>query len=145
MATNTTTYTGESGVIKFTDNSSSAVVNVASVRSFTVDQELDAIESTVMGSGSRSYIPGLKGFSGTLDIYFRDDTSGGSGNINLFDAVNSGSTTSKIELYPSGETTGIKLAGDVIITGHSISANHDGMVEASVTFQGTGALTKTEL
>ena len=44
MATNITTYTGESGVIKFTDNSSSSVVNVASIRSFTIDQEVDAIE-----------------------------------------------------------------------------------------------------
>ena len=57
MATNTTTYTGESGVVKFTDNSSSSVVNVASVRSFSVDQTLDAIESTVMGDGARTYIP----------------------------------------------------------------------------------------
>jgi len=145
MATNETTYTGESGVIKFTDNSSSSVVGVASVRSFTIDQELDAIESTVMGSGARTYIPGLRQFSGSMDIYFRDDTAAGSGNINLFDAVNSGATTSLIELYPSGETTGIKLAGTVIITGHSITANHDGMVEASVTFQGSGALTKTDL
>lgn len=143
MATNTSTYTGESGVVKFTDLNTSTVINVASVRSFTLDQELDAIESTVMGSGSRTYIPGLKQFSGSLDIYFRDESA--QGNINLFDAVNSGATTSKIELYPSGETTGIKLAGDVIITGHSITANHDGMVEASVTFQGTGALTKTDL
>jgi predicted secreted protein len=143
MATNQATYTGESGVVKFTDLSTSTVINVASVRSFTLDQELDAIESTVMGSGSRTYIPGLKQFSGSLDIYFRDES--GQGNINLFDAVNEGTTTSKIELYPSGETTGIKLAGDVIVTGHSITANHDGMVEASVTFQGTGALTKTAL
>lgn len=145
MATNTTTYTGESGVIKFTDNSSSSVVNVASVRSFTIDQELDAIESTVMGDGARTYIPGLRQFSGSMDIYFRDDTEAGSGNINLFDAINSGATTSLIELYPSGETTGIKLSGTVIVTGHSITANFDGMVEASVTFQGTGALTKTNL
>ena len=145
MATNTTTYTGESGVIKFTDNSSSSVVNVASVRSFTVDQELDAIESTVMGDGARTYIPGLRQFSGSMDIYFRDDTEAGSGNINLFDAINSGATTSLIELYPSGETTGIKLSGTVIVTGHSITANFDGMVEASVTFQGSGALTKAAL
>tara|TARA_Y100001937_G_scaffold93710_1_gene126958 strand:- start:688 stop:1119 length:432 start_codon:yes stop_codon:yes gene_type:complete len=143
MATNTTTYTGESGVVKFTDNSSSSVINVASIRSFTVDQELDAIESTVMGSGARTYIPGLRQFSGSMDIYFRDES--GQGNINLFDAVNEGTTTSLIELYPSGETTGIKLSGTVIVTGHSITANFDGMVEASVTFQGTGALTKTAL
>lgn len=145
MATNTTTYTGESGVIKFTDNSSSSVVNVASIRSFTIDQEVDAIESTTMGDGARTYIPGLRQFSGTMDIFFRDDTENGHGNINLFDAANAASTTGLIEVYPSGETTGIKLSGTVIITAHSISSNFDGMVEASVSFQGTGALTKTNL
>ena len=69
----------------------------------------------------------------------------GTGIVNLFDAANTGTTSSLIELYPSGETTGIKLAGAVVITSHSITANFDGMVEASVAFQGSGALTKTEL
>lgn len=140
MATNTTTYTGEAGVVKFSDTSSS-VVTVASVRSFTLDQETQAIESSVMGSGSRSYIPGLKQFSGSMDLYFRDDNTG---QVNLFNGNGSSGPTA-IELYPSGETTGIKLSGDVIITGHSITANFDGMVEATVTFQGSGALTKTNL
>jgi len=146
MATNETTYTGESGVIKFTDNSSSSVVGVASVRSFTIDQELDAIESTVMGAGNRSYLPGLRQFSGTMDVFFRDDTSGGAGQEALFNAAKSTqSTSTAIELYPSGETTGIKLSGNVIITGHSITSNFDGMVEASITFQGDGALTRTNI
>ena len=142
MATNTTTYTGESGVVKFTDNSSSTVVSVASVRSFTIDQEVDAIESTVMGAGARTYIPGLRQFSGTMDIFFRDDQQG---NLAVFDAANAAATTGSIELYPSGETTGVKLAGTVIVTAHSITSNFDGMVEASVSFQGSGPLTKTDL
>ena len=141
MATNTTTYTGEAGVVKFSDTASSAV-SVASVRSFTLDQETQAIETSVMGSGSRAYIPGLKQFSGTMDLYFRDDNQG---QINLFNGIGGTNGATTIELYPSGETTGVKLSGTVIITGHSITANFDGMVEASVTFQGSGALTKTDL
>ena len=145
MATNQTTYTGESGVVKFTDVSTSTVVNVASVRSFSIDQTLDAIESTVMGDGARTYIPGLRQFSGSMDVYWREDSASGTGNVNLFDAANTGTNTSLIELYPSGSTTGIKLAGTVVVTSHSITSNFDGMVEASVAFQGSGALTKTEL
>lgn len=141
MATNTTTYTGEAGVVKFSDTASSAV-SVASVRSFTLDQETQAIETSVMGSGSRAYIPGLKQFSGTMDLYFRDDNQG---QQNLFNAIGGDNGATTIELYPSGESTGIKLSGSVIITGHSITANFDGMVECSVTFQGSGALTKTSL
>ena len=141
MATNTTTYTGEAGVVKFSDTASSAV-SVASVRSFTLDQETQAIETSVMGSGSRAYIPGLKQFSGSMDLYFRDDNQG---QVNLFNAIGGDNGATTIELYPSGETTGIKLSGTIIITGHSITANFDGMVECSVTFQGSGALTKTSL
>lgn len=141
MATNTTTYTGEAGVVKFSDTASSAVL-VASVRSFTLDQETQAIESSVMGSGSRSYIPGLKQFSGSMDLYFRDDNQG---QTNLLNGIGGDNGATTIELYPSGESTGIKLSGSVIITGHSITANFDGMVECSVTFQGSGALTRTDL
>jgi len=141
MATNATTYTGEAGVVKFSDTASSAV-SVASVRSFTLDQETQAIETSVMGSGSRAYIPGLKQFSGSMDLYFRDDNQG---QVNLFNAIGGTNGATTIELYPSGETTGIKLSGTIIITGHSITANFDGMVEATVTFQGSGALTKTDL
>lgn len=145
MATNTTSYTGESGVVKFSDTASS-VAAVASVRNFTIDQETDAIESTVMGAGNRSYLPGLRQFSGTMDVFFRDDTNGGAGQEALFNAAKSTqSTSTAIELYPSGETTGIKLSGNVIITGHSITSNFDGMVEASITFQGDGALTRTNI
>ena len=141
MATNATTYTGEAGVVKFSDTASSAVL-VASVRSFTLDQETQAIETSVMGSGSRAYIPGLKQFSGTMDLYFRDDNQG---QINLFNGIGGTNGATTIELYPSGETTGVKLSGTVIITGHSITANFDGMVECSVTFQGSSALTRTDL
>lgn len=145
MATNLVTYTGESGVVKFTDLSTSTVVNVASVRTFSIDQTLDAIESTVMGDGARTFIPGLRQFTGTMDVYWREDSTDGTGNVNLFDAANTGTNTSLIEVYPSGVTTGIKLSGTVVVTSHSITSNFDGMVEATCSFQGSGALTKTEL
>ena len=132
-------YTGESGVIKFSDDTS-AVVTIASVRNFTVDQETQAIESTSMGSTGRSYLGGLTQFSGSADLYLVD---GDDGQNSLYSAI--GNNAASIELYPSGTTTGVKLAGSVIITGHSITSNHDGMVEASITFQGSGALTKTDV
>lgn len=139
MATNNATYTGEAGVVKFSDDTS-AVVAVASVRSFTLDQETQTIESSVMGTTGRTYLAGLTQFSGTMDVYLRDDDDGQN---SLFSAI--GANPAAIELYPSGETTGVKLSGNVIITGHSITTNFDGMVEASITFQGSGALTKTPL
>jgi predicted secreted protein len=139
MSANAGTYTGESGTVEFGTDSSQAVV--ASVRSFTIDQETQTIEDTVMGSVDRTYKAGLSQFSGSMDVYFRDDNST---QVDLFNAIGSDDTHT-INLYPSGSTTGIKLSGNIVVTGHSISSNFDGMVEASITFQGSGALTRTVL
>ena len=140
MAVNTGTYTGEAGTIKF--NQSGSNITVASVRSFNIEQPSDTIEDTTMSSDGafRTYKSGLSNFSGSADVFFRDDDD--AQNL-LFSAI--GSDAQAIELYPSGETTGVKLTGNVLITGHSITANFDGMVEASISFQGSGALTKTAL
>lgn len=139
MAANNGTYTGESGTIEFGTDSSQGTV--ASVRSFTIDQETQTIEDTVMGSVDRTYKAGLSQFSGSADVYFRDDNTA---QQDLFNAIGS-DTTHTINFYPSGTGTGVKLSGNVIVTGHSITTNFDGMVEASLTFQGTGPLTRTVL
>ena len=144
MAINTATYTGESGVVRFSADSSGPVA-MGSVRSFSIDQETQTIEKTAMGATAREYLPGLKQFSGSMDIYLNDNEGHNGGNNDLFQAIGGTSGSTAIELYPSGETTGVKLTGNVIITGHSITSNFDGMVEASVTFQGDGALTQTAL
>ena len=138
MAANTTTYNGQNGVVKY--DYLGSLTAVAEVRSFTIDQETATVENTVMGDSDRTYLPSLSQFSGSMDVYFRDDDSAANA---LFAGI--GADAASIELYPSGETTGIKLSGEIIVTGHSITSNFDGMVEASVSFQGTGALTKTDL
>ena len=82
-------------------------------------------------------MPSLTQFSGTADVFLRDDDAGQT----VFETMGADPVT--LEVYPSGETTGQKLAGNIIVTGHSITSNFDGMVEASITFQGTTALTKS--
>jgi predicted secreted protein len=139
MTANAGTYTGESGTIEFGSDSSQSTV--ASVRSFTIDQETQTIEDTTMGSVDRTYKAGLSQFSGSADVYFRDDNTA---QVDLFNAIGS-DTVSRINLYPSGTGIGIKLSGNVIITGHSISSSFDGVVEASITYQGSGALVRTVL
>ena len=139
MATNTTVYTGETGVVEY--DFSGTPTAVAEVKSFTIDQEQATVETTTMGgSGSRTYLPSLSQFSGSMDVIWRDNDDAA---LALFTGIGAGAAT--LVLYPSGKTTGISLTGEVIITGHSISSNFDGLVEASVSFQGTGALTKADL
>ena len=48
---------------------------------------------------------------------------------------------SEHKFYPEGNTAGDKFyEGNAIVTGYNISASFDGMVEAELTFTGTGAI-----
>ena len=108
--------TGNNGVVKI-DNSSGTPTAIASVRNFSVEITRDTIETTTMGKDVRSYVGGLASFSGSADIYFDD-------------------ANYTIELYL--DTTSKKFAGEVIITGFTVNSTMDGMVEASISFQGSG-------
>ena len=135
---NQTITTGESGTIKF--YVTNALALVGSIRNFTVEQTTQTIESTVMESGWRNYQAGLKDWTGTADFYLNDADATQDA---LIAAI--GGAAAAIEFYPSGTSAGIKLSGEVIVTGVSITSSFDGMVEMSCEFQGTGSLTKTDI
>lgn len=131
--------TGNNGVLKF-DNSAGTPTAVASVRNFTVDITSDTIETTHMGKDSRTYLKGLSSFSGSADIYFDPSeypTTSGTAGLHGFNPTIEGVGTDPytVELYLDG--TNHKITGEVIITGFSISSSTDGMVEASISFQGS--------
>jgi len=137
------TYTGHDGVIKLADTDASLTSTaVGNLRNFTIEQTQDTIEDTVMSTANvRTYKPGLSTFTFSGDVYF--DESDGVHNVldDLVTKTGEGSTAT-FEVYPAGEDTGRrKLSGSMIITSFSITSSVDGMVEASVSAQGTGALT----
>ena len=138
MATNlTSAYTGESGSVSY------GGATVAAVRSFTVDNETQTIETTAMGSSgnARTYLPGLTQWSGSMDVYQIDDDSEQTA---ILAAAQSGAEAALI-LYPSGSGIGISLTGQVVITGHSLTSSFDGMVEGSISYQGSGALVRATI
>jgi predicted secreted protein len=133
--------TGNNGVVKI-DNNSGTPTALAAVRNFTVEITSDTIETTSMGNDTRTFVKGLSQFSGSADIYFDP-------------AEYPTSTTGLIALNPTGSTqvvgnspltvelflnnTASKFSGEVIITGFTVNSSMDGMVEASISFQGSGA------
>jgi predicted secreted protein len=139
-------FTGHDGVVKITGESlSGADQQVGNLRSFTIDQTQDAVETTVMGSSGnyRTYQPGLSTFTVSGDMYF-DFTDVATAKIDDFMSMSGDSTLGTIECYPSGTatTTGnTKLHGGFVFTSFSITSSVDGVVECSFSGQGTGALT----
>ena len=142
MAANATTYTGENGALKYAVSGTQTAV--AAVRSFTIDIETSTVETTVMGAsgGARTFLPTQNSFSGTADVYLRDEDAAQDA---FYTAVSTGAEAALLEVFPSGGNTGIKISGNVIITGYSVTSTFDGLVEASITFQGTGPLTKADV
>ena len=122
------THTGSEGTIKV------STTVVGELRSYTLEQTADTIEDTSMGDTSRTYKSALKGWSGSASLFF-DEADAGQLLLVL-------GTEIALKVYPEGASSGDKYYyGQAIITGSNISASFDGMVEAEVTFTGTGALT----
>jgi predicted secreted protein len=131
--------TGNNGVVKI-DNASGTLTTLAAVRNFTVELTSDTIESTTMGVDVRTYLKGLSTWSGSADIYFDPDNyTGGSSVIAALNptGINVGAGTVSVELYLNN--TANKFAGEIIVTGFTVNSSMDGMVEASISFQGSGA------
>lgn len=125
------THAGSEGTVKSGANA------IAEIRSFSLEESADTIEDTTMGDASRTYLTGLKTFSGSVDVFW--DETDTDGQVSF--AVGSSVT---LAVYPEGDTAGdTYYSGTAIVTGRTITSSFDGMVEASFTLQGTGALTAT--
>lgn len=122
-------FTGKAGVVQTGSN------DIAEVRSYSITQTGDTTESTSMGDSAKTFESTLTEFNGTIDLYFDDTDS--SGQVSL--TIGSSFT---LNLGPEGTAGGqYKLSGSGIVTEKTITAAHDGLVEMTIAFQGTGALT----
>jgi len=138
--------TGNNGRILLSKTVGGSVdaTKVAAVRNFSCEITRDTIETSTMSVDVRTYLAGMSSWSGSADIYF--DSASTSGHLDYFPVLNPtsgtvGSGTVAVELYLA-DSAG-KFAGNVIITGFTVNSAMDGMVEASISFQGSGAVTFT--
>ena len=122
------THTGSEGTIKIGSDT------LGELRSFTLESTAETIEDTSMGDTSRTYKVGLKTFTGTASVFF-DETD------TAQNALVAGAEIT-LNVYPEGASSGdTYYTGSAIVTGRTINSSFDGMVEAEISFQGTGALT----
>jgi len=123
------THKGSEGTVKVGSNA------VAEIKSYSIEESADTLEDTSMGDSARSYKPSLTSFSGSLDVFWDETDTNGQGALSIGSEV-------VLNVYPEGDTTGdTYYTGSAIVTGVSRSASFDGLVEASISVQGNGALT----
>lgn len=122
------THKGSEGTVKFSAN------EIAEIRSWTINETADTLEDTTMGDAARTYKSSLTSWDGSMDVYWDETDTNGQVAATVGAEVT-------LNVYPEGDTSGdAYYTGSAIVTGVSRTASFDGMVEASITFQGTGAL-----
>lgn len=125
------THAGSEGTVKSGANA------IAEIRSYTISETGDTIEDSSMGDVARTYKAGLKTWTASVEVFWDETDTTGQGSFDV------GSTVT-LNVYPEGSTSGdMYYTGSAIVTGKTVNATFDGMVEASFTLQGTGALTET--
>ena len=128
-------HTGSEGTVKVGANA------IAEIRSYSVEQTGDTVEDTTMGDAWRTYKTTLKSWTGSVDVYWDETDTTGQGALTVGSSVT-------MNFYPEGATAGTSetyLTGTAIVTGVTVTASFDGMVESTLTVQGVGALTSATL
>ena len=125
------THAGSEGTVKVGANA------IAEIRSFSIEESADTLEDTTMGDTARTYKPSLTNFTGTVDVLWDETDTTGQGALTIGAQVT-------LNLYPEGDTSGdTYLSGTAIVTGRTVNSSFDGLVEMSISVQGSGALTQT--
>jgi len=122
------THKGSEGTVKIGSNA------IAEIRTWSINQTADTIEDTTMGDSARTYQSSLNTWDGSVDVFWDETDTTGQGACTI-------GTSITLNVYPEGATTGdTYFSGTALVTGITRTASFDGMIESSLTFKGTGAL-----
>jgi hypothetical protein len=124
------THTGSEGTVRVGANA------IAEIRSYSVEETSDTAEDTSMGDSYRTFKTTLKGWSGSVDVFW--DETDTNGQV----ALAPGAEVT-VNFFPEGATAGQSeryYSGTAIVTGKTVTGSFDGMVESTITLQGNGSL-----
>lgn len=120
------------------------------VTNWSLQADLETLETTTLGDAQRSYVPGVQSFSGSASLlYYIDTDSTNDASTLLRKLVKtsgvSSTDTVTLTLRLSGDTGNNDVTITAYITSASIGASVGELVTAQINFQGTGALTTATL
>ena len=123
------THHGKEGVV------TAGGTGIGELTGFTLETTGDVVEDTALTDATKSFVAGRTSFSGTLEMHY-DETDSPQ------QTLTAGSSISFV-LLPEGNSSGDEsFTGTGIVTGMSVTNGMDAIISRSVTFQGTGTLTR---
>lgn len=122
------THVGKDGAVYVGANA------VAEIRDWSLEQTSEVVADTTMGDAWVTNKPTLKSWTASFNAYWDETDTTGQGALDVGAEIT-------LNLYPEGNTSGDTYwSGTAIITSVSNSASFDGLVEASFSVTGNGAL-----
>ena len=123
------THFGKEGVV------TAGGTGIGELTGYTLETTADVVEDTQLSDSTKSFVAGRSSFSGTLEMSY-DETDSPQQTLTA-------GTTIAFILAPEGNASGDEtFTGSGIVTGMSVNVTLDGITTRSVTFQGTGTLTR---
>ena len=123
------THFGKEGVV------TAGGTGIGELTGYTLETTADVVEDTQLSDATKSFVAGRTSFSGTLEMSY-DETDSPQQTLTA-------GTTIAFILAPEGNSSGDEtFTGTGIVTGMSVNVTLDGLTTRSVTFQGTGTLTR---
>jgi len=131
-------YTGRDGSLLL------GGTTLVKVSSWSLQGELETLETTTLGDDQKTYVPGLQSFSGSAGLlYYSDDANRNDASTLLRKIVKtsgvSASDTAELTLRLSDGNTNKDVKFTVYITSVSIGAAVGEISKADINFQVTGA------
>ena len=137
-----TYYSGKDGTLTYGPNS----VAVAKVSSWSFSSSVDTLETTALTDGDRSYVPGLRQFSGSATIFYYENPPNDSAPKPLLQRIVGMSAVSESDILVLKLGWGGKyVQGNVIITSGELNCAVGEVMQATIQFQFTGTLTGVTL
>tara|TARA_R100000664_G_C2752946_1_gene140285 strand:+ start:347 stop:760 length:414 start_codon:yes stop_codon:yes gene_type:complete len=119
--------------------------SIAQVSSWSVDVTQDTVECSNIGSTTKTYESVMVGWSASVDVFFDADDSTAQAGILTAGGIPAGAQSAvTASFYYEGETTGDKyFTGSGFVTGISPTQEANGLMTATISIQGTGALSQS--
>ena len=128
------TYNGKDGVFQAVTTTGS-LATVTNLKSWSVEQTTDSIESTVMGAtgDAKTFTTGMSSWTASCELLY-DLSNAVQADLVIGESVD-------IKIWPNTVSQAESWAGTGVVTSTSQSGALGDLVGSSVTVQGTGALT----
>jgi hypothetical protein len=130
-----TYYSGKDGTLTYNGSA------VAKVSNWSLSSSVDTLETTAISDSDRSYVPGLRQYSGSATIFYYDDAPKPLLQRIIGTSAVSESDTLVLKLGWGGKY----VQGNVIITSGELNCAVGEVMQATIQFQFTGTLTGVTL